>query len=78
MVDPNDIPQYKEPTLTFEECKTLLCKNGESYSNEEIESIRILILNFVQIEYMNYVRKKSEGKGKIIKLTEDNDYQKAS
>lgn len=78
MLDPTDVPQYKEPSLSFEECKSMLCKNGESYSNEEVEAIRILILNLVQIEYMSYVRKKCEDKGKIVKLNEDNDYQKAS
>lgn len=59
-----DERNYTDPILTFEECKAILCKDGESYSDEEIESIRQLILRLVQIEYMNFARSNEKSDSK--------------
>jgi len=73
-----EIHHYKEPTLTFEECKQFLCRDGEAYTDEEIEAIRKLILNLVQIEYMNYLRKQASQNQKVIQLNPDKEYKQAS
>lgn len=67
---------YKEPTFTFEECRSILCKDGESYTDEEIEGIRQLILKLVRIEYMNYARGKLANSSKVVALHQD--YKQAS
>ena len=74
----DEIHHYKEPTLTFDECKQFMSRDGETYTDEEIEAIRELILNLVQIEYMNYVRKQAALNQRVLPLNPDNDYKQAS
>lgn len=71
-----DERSYTDPILTFGECKAILCKDGESYADEEIESVRQLILRLVQIEYMSIVR--SNEKSDSNEDRRGTNYKKAS
>ena len=64
------VPLYAKPELSIEECKAVLGRNGDDYSNDEIVEIRTLILNLVEIDFCSY-QSHLKGKvetGKIIRL----------
>jgi len=48
---------FTRPELSIQECRLILCKSGAKYSGKEIEEIRILMLNLVEIEYLSFKTK---------------------
>lgn len=61
---------FTRPELNLQECRLILCKSGAKYSENEIEEIRILILNLVEIEYVSFKKKQiaKNDEAKIIRL----------
>ena len=61
---------FTRPELSLQECRLILCKSGAKYSEKEIEEIRILILNLVEIEYSSFKKKQiaKNEEAKVIRL----------
>jgi len=69
---------YIQPELSVQECRNILCRNGEQYTDEEIKEIRTLILHLVEIDfhYFHAQRRKQQEEAKVINLfTNDQDQQ---
>ncbi len=58
--------------LSFEKCKEILNKNGQKYTQDQVEQIRQFLCQLAEIDYENYLdikrRKSEEMKGKISNL----------
>lgn len=60
---------FIKPELSIQECKTILCKRGETYTEDEIKEIRNLILNLVEIDLKHYFNSQAEDEEvKVINL----------
>lgn len=45
---------FNRPEISILECRMILEKNGEKYTDDEIKNIRALLLFFVEIEFSIY------------------------
>lgn len=73
--------EYKEK-ISVQECKKILNKQGENFSDEEVKSIRDFLYTLIEIDYFHfqkYVKAKAEQQlvneveGKVIQLNEINE-----
>lgn len=73
--------EYKQK-ISIQECKKILNKQGENFSDEEVKSIRDFLYTLIEIDYFHfekYVKAKAEqllvneAEGKIIQLSELNE-----
>ena|ERR1700752_2722131 len=77
--------QLNKSKISIQECKAILNKNGESFSDEEVKSIRDFLYTLIEIDYFHfqkYVKQKGENEienlinesdRKIIQLNEGGD-----
>ena len=78
MIAKRDEIDYIQPELSLQECRNILCKNGEHYTDEEIKEIRTLILHLVEIDfhYFHTQRLKQQEEAKVLNLfSNDQDKQ---
>lgn len=74
---------FMKPELSIQECKNILCRSGENYTEEEIKEIRTFMLHLVEIDfyYFNTVQKEKQRGAKVIELapnkTENETYREA-
>ena len=68
--------------ISVQECKKILNKQGENFSDEEVKSIRDFLYTLIEIDYFHfqkYVKAKAEQllvnetEGKVIQLNEINE-----
>ena len=68
--------------ISVQECKKILNKQGESFSDEEVKSIRDFLYSLIEIDYFHfqkYVKAKAEhllvneAEGKVIQLNQRNE-----
>lgn len=66
---------FIKPELSIQECKNILCRNGEHYTDEEIKEIRTFMIHLVEIDfyYFNIKQKEKQGAAKIIKFAPKNN-----
>jgi hypothetical protein len=73
--------EHKEK-ISVQECKKILNKQGENFSDEEVKSIRDFLYTLIEIDYFHfqkYVKAKAErllvdeAEGKVIQLNEINE-----
>ena len=66
---------FIKPQISLQKCREVLCKNGEEYTDQEIEEIRAIIINLVEIDYFNFKKwmekEKEKQDLKIIPLKKD-------
>lgn len=77
--------QLNKSKISLQECKTILNKNGENFSDEEVKSIRDFLYTLIEIDYLHfqkYVQLKGEQEiknlesntgGKVLPLNESSD-----
>ena len=61
------IMPFKRPEISLDECRSILCKLGQIYSDREIEEIRELMLNLAEIEYSIFKKKQISKKEKDVR-----------
>lgn len=67
---------FIKPQISIQECKAILNKSGQKYTDEEIIEIRRDLLILVEIDYHHYLKcMKSEAEEEIQKQSEQ-DQQK--
>jgi len=69
---------FIRPELSIQECRKILCSNGDQYTDDEIKEIRKLILNLVEIDYRYYqaCKRNKQQEAKIINLHQHNDEER--
>ena len=74
---------FIKPELSLQECRNILCRNGEQYTEEEIKEIRTFLLHLVEIDFycFNTLQREKQGSAKVIEITasdnENNTYKQA-
>lgn len=75
--------ELNKPKISLQECKTILNKNGEKFSDEEVKEIRDFLYALIEIDYFHFQRfvkakaeqqmetEESEKGGKVIQLNAD-------
>ena len=65
---------FIKPQISIQECKAILNKNGQKYTDEEIIEIRNDLLVFVEIDYYYFLKcMKAEAEQETQKLNEQNE-----
>lgn len=60
---------FVQPELSIQECRGILCRNGDEYTDEQIKEIRTLILKLVEIDFNFYhTIKREQGESKLVDL----------
>ena len=69
---------FIRPELSMEECKSILCLDGEEYTDGEIKEIRELILKLIEIDfhYFHTVQKQKAEAKKVIDIKQGEDQTK--
>lgn len=65
--------QLNKSKISLQECKAILNKNGENFSDEEVKSIRDFLYSLIEIDYFHfqkYLKAKTEQE---INLESDTD-----
>jgi formate dehydrogenase maturation protein FdhE len=72
--------QLNKAKISIQECKTILNKNGENYSDEEVKEIRDFLYTLIEIDYSLFQKhmkakaeqlmqaEEDEREGKVIQL----------
>lgn len=46
--------QLNKSKISLQECKAILNKNGENFSDEEVKSIRDFLYSLIEIDYFHF------------------------
>ena len=76
--------QLNKSKISLQECKAILNKNGENFSDEDVKSIRDFLYSLIEIDYFHFqkclkvkteqeINFESDTDGKILQLNERND-----
>lgn len=68
--EPSQRPFIK-PQLSLQTCREILCKDGEQYTDEEINEIRALIICLVEIDYLHFKKWMEKEKEKQIQVQDE-------
>jgi hypothetical protein len=62
------------PVVTIEECRRFLNLNADEVPDVEVQEVIDLLINLIEIDYREYIKRRSEAK--IISLDNGKDEQK--
>ena len=59
---------FVKAELSLDKCKSILCKDGEKYTDKEVEDLRTFLSSLVEIDYHHFQKQMQKEKETMLEI----------